>query len=330
MGKASKKLKDQNGLIGVVEIIVIVAVLALVGYGGWRIYQSKKDDTGQKANSSSEVSKTSSWQTGEVVISGNYADADVVSLGDGKYRMYYSIEPEVPGNQLEMYSATSEDGIKWAPEAGTRKTMATFPSVIRLADGSWRLYFQNAGVIKSAISSDGLVWTDESGTRVDATNPAGLTLTNVGAPTVAKIGDSYVMVYFGAINEPYTAEGKVPSQETHPLLWATSVDGLSFEKRGIALDSRNSVFKGWMDGPELVAWDGGESRLYFWGYTGVYYSVFAGGDFSEPTLTLAAPNPDNKLFPANPPGDPTLIKINGTWSMYYGQHQKGIYRSVLE
>lgn len=47
--------------------------------------------------------------------------------------------------------------------------MATFPDVIKLADGRFRMYFQNAGVIKSAISTDGLTWQDEAGTRIDKT-----------------------------------------------------------------------------------------------------------------------------------------------------------------
>lgn len=108
------------------------------------------------------------------------------------------------------------------------------------------MYFQNAGVIKSAVSSDGLTWKDESGTRVDTSNSEGVVFKNVLAPTIMKIESEYVMVYGGAIDEEYTAE-KVPNKETHILMWATSQDGLTFEKKGIAVDSRNSVFKGWLD-----------------------------------------------------------------------------------
>src|SRR3989338_3232303 len=103
------------------------------------------------------------WQYGGLAIGGNYADSDFVDIGNGKYRMYYAIEPEVPGNKLEVYSATSSDGMKWEPEEGVRRTFTVFPDVVKLPDGTWRMYFQNAGVIKSAKSSDGLKWTDESG-----------------------------------------------------------------------------------------------------------------------------------------------------------------------
>ena len=53
----------------------------------------------------------------------------------------------------------------------------------------------------------------------------------------------------------------VPNNETHILLWATSEDGLTFVKEGIALDSRNAEFKGWLDGPEFVKWDDNSVRL---------------------------------------------------------------------
>src|SRR3989338_32708 len=314
MKKVSKKIKDQNGFIGVVEIIVIALVLAAVGYGGWRLYQSKKDDSGQKASPSAEVSKSSTWQTGELVIGGNFADADVVDLGGGQYRMYYSIEPEVPGNQLEMYSATSEDGIKWAQEAGTRKTFATFPSVI-----------------KSAVSSDGLSWKDEAGTRVDAVNSLGLNFDNVAAPTVELLSDgTYLMVYRGTINQAYSDQ--VPNKSTQLFLRAISKDGLSFEKKGLAIDSRNSTLQGLADGPEIVPkWDDGSVKLFFWGYAGVYESTYANNQFSQPKLVYTNQSGNSpKMFPENPPGDPTLIKINDTWNMYYGGHQKGIYRAVLK
>lgn len=334
MKNVGKKIKDQNGLIGVIEIIVIAVVLSAVGYAGYRIL-NKKDNAGQKTStasnetSSAEASKSKTWQKGDLAISGNYADADAVTLGDGRYRLYYSLEPEVPGFNGQVYTSISTDGNKWTKEEGTRIEQATFPSVLKLPDGTFRMYYQNAGAIRSAVSSDGLAWDKESGTRIDTDNPAGLALTNVGAPTVVKIGDKYVMVYFGAINEKYTAAGLVPNKETHPLLWATSQDGLTFEKKGIALDSRNNVFKGWMDGPELVAWDGGENRLYFWGYKGIYNSVFANDKFSQPQLTFSTAT-GNQDFPENPPGDPTLLKVGDIWYMYYGQHEKGIYYATLK
>ncbi|MCX6780096.1 MAG: hypothetical protein NT034_02870, partial [Candidatus Magasanikbacteria bacterium] len=119
----------------------------------------------------------------------------------GKYRMYYSAEPEIPGFKGQVYSVTSNDGKSWTEEKGTRMEWATFPSVLKLTDGKFRMYYQNQNAIKSAISSDGLSWKEELGVRVDVKNTAGLTLSNVASPTVIKSGNEYLMVYSGYIDQ---------------------------------------------------------------------------------------------------------------------------------
>ncbi|HII16034.1 MAG TPA: hypothetical protein HA362_07010 [Nanoarchaeota archaeon] len=267
------------------------------------------------------------WKYGGIAIPGQYADAEIVQVEPGKYRMYYSAEPEVPNFKGQIYSAVSTDGKTWGRESGERMKWATFPSVIKLDDGKYRIYYQNAGAIKSALSSDGLSWQEESGTRMDTANNAGMALDNVAAPTVMKTGSVYVMVYRGDINEKYPAE--VPNQNTQLFLWATSSDGLSFEKKGIALDSRNEEFSGLLDGCELVQWDDG-ARLYFWSYSGVYHSSFDGTKFSEVEFDYSTAEDTNMKFYPNPPGDPSLMKINSKWLMYYGQHTKGIYYAELD
>ena len=268
------------------------------------------------------------WQLGGIAIEGNYADSDFVDLGNGKYRMYYAIEPEVPGNQLEVYSATSSDGIKWAPESGVRRTFTVFPDVVKLPDGTWRMYFQNAGVIKSATSFDGLAWKDESGTRMDTKNNEGLTFENVAGPTTIFDGSRYIMAYSGAIQGKYK---DAPNNRMAVLLWATSSDGLKFEVQGMALDTRNDKFYGFADTPDLIRWDDGTIRMFFWGYFGIYESTFTGNGFTEPMMVYEAKDEDPMhRFPSSPPGDPTLGKVGEKWFMYYGQHTKGIFYATLE
>lgn len=274
------------------------------------------------------------WRLGGIAIAGNYADAEIVEFVNGSYRMYYSIEPEVPGNKLEIFSSTSTDGINWKKEEGARKEFATFPDVVKLPDGRFRMYFQNAGVIKSAISTDGLTWTDEPGTRIDKTE-SGFDLENVGAQGTVRLDDgTYIMVYRGTLNEPYQTTEKIPNKDVHIYFWATSRDGLTFEKKGLAIDSRNDVLLGAADGAEWVRWDQttgqAELRVYFWSYAGVYHVVYQDGTFSEPVFDFT--NNEDKMakFSPNPPADPTLAKINGKWFMYYGQHTKGIYYATFE
>ena len=310
---------------------IIIIVLIIFSAGGYFLYMKYyKTQTATSPSLSRSPLSSEKWHEGGVAIAGKYADADLVELGNGKWRMYYSVEPEVPGNKLELYSGTSTDGITWSQEEGVRKEFATFPSVIKLADGKYRLYFQNAGVIKSALSADGLSWTDEEGVRIDANEEGVIHIENVGAQTVIQLDDgSFLMVYRVMIKERYSQE--VPNDSTQILYFAVSKDGLTWEKKNLAADSRNETFQGLIDGAELVKWDNDQIRLYFWSYKGVYHLVFENGIFSqEPDFDFTNnKNPNLKLAP-NPPGDPTLSKIQGKWFMYYGQHEKGIYYATLE
>jgi len=313
-------------IIILVAVIVIIAIIA-----SFRFLKTKSDvQTPSLQNQKSEQVKQvgSKWQEKGIIIAGRYADAEVVDLENGQYRIYYSVEPEVPGNKLEVYSSVSKDGINWEKESGIRKTFATFPDIVKLPDGRWRMYFQNAGVIKSAISTDGLNWTDEPGVRIDKNEP-GFNLENVGAQgTIRLDDDNYIMLYRGTINEPYKTSEKLPNKDTHVYFWATSKDGLTFEKKGLAIDSRNETLLGAADGAEWVKWDSSgqvELRVYFWSYAGVFYMIYKDGSFSQPVFDFTNNKNPMTKFPPNPPADPTLAKINGTWFMYYGQHTKGIY-----
>jgi len=305
-------------IIGII-ILVVGAFIAANQFPKW---------DGEKNLSSVQV-PVPTWKFGGGAVLGKYADADVVTLSTNQYRMYYSPEPEVSGFKGQVYSAISSDGKNWTKEAGTRMEWATFPSVIKLSDGKYRMYFQNQSVIKSAVSNDGLAWTNETGVRINDQNSVGLKLVNVAAPTIMKIGDDYVMVYRGTINQKYPAQ--VPNSDTQLLLWATSKDGLNFEKKGIVLDSRTSVFQGLLDGPEFVKWSDGSIRLYFWSYRGIYHLDFKNSVFSQTAQFDYTTSSDSRnQFPINPPGDPTLTQINGTWFMYYGQHESGIYYATYK
>ena len=153
---------------------------------------------------------------------------------------------------------------------------------------------------------------------------------NVAATTTTILSDGiYLMVYRGQTGEKYPE--KTPNNFIQLLLYATSKDGLTFDKKGVALDSRTSnILKGLTDGPEFVQWDNGELRLYFWSYKGIYHLNFKDGNFTkEPIFDFTTSKNPLSEFPENPPGDPTLAKINGKWFMYYGQHTKGIYYATF-
>lgn len=269
------------------------------------------------------------WNNGGNVISGYYADAFAVDLHNGMYRMYYA-GAQQNDPTLPIYSATSTDGIHWSQEGSLRKTLAAFPDVLKLPNGKWRMYFQNQQLIKSAISTDGLTWTDESGVRMDASNSLGLALSDVNDFSVIQMQDgSYLMVYGGKINQTYPGPN-VPNPQENVFLWATSTDGLNWHKQGMALDSRNSTYRGWVEGPDLVKWDDGSIRLYCWSYDGIYYSTYQNGSFSQGNLTFTQQDSQGNMFTQIPVADPALLKINNTWYMYYGQFQIGINYATLK
>lgn len=320
-----------NSRKGFIVVLILVVVLGLGG--GLVMYmRSKKQGmpTGTSANTSSEV--TQEWSSPTKAVAG-YADADVVMTKDGKYRMYFGDVP-TPGGKFThaIYSALSSDGKVWQMENGVRQSEASFPDVVTLADGSYRMYFQGTRGIHSATSSDGLVWVEDTGTRITATSVAGLKITEVGASTTFRMADgTYVMVYRGT--SPTTYDTQAPNKGTNLLLWATSSDGLNFTTKGVAVDSRNATYDGWLDGPDFVQW-GNEIRLYYWTYSGVYYSSFDGKVFSGDNLAISATSGDPmKKYAENPPGDPSVIKIKDTWFMYYGSYNNGdqtIYYTTLK
>lgn len=326
--------KNQQGIAHPILVLVLLIVLTGVGYAGYRVMNYDKKDTTTTTssnNSTSVAEKALTWQKGDVAVEGRFADADIVQIDDKKWRLYYATQPEVQGHNFEVYSATSSDGKTWKQEGGTRKTMATFPEVIKLKNGKYRMYYQSAGVINSAISSDGLSFTDESGTRVDKSNSAGLTFDNVAAPTTIQLSDgSFVMIYRGTINTRYASN--TPNPTTQLLMWATSKDGLSFDKKGIAVDSRNETLAGQLDGPDIVKWDDGDYMVFVTSYTGVYQFSFDGKKFGEPKLAFAGEaKKQGDNFMGAPPGDPTVAKISGTWYMYYGAtgSASGIHYAAL-
>jgi predicted GH43/DUF377 family glycosyl hydrolase len=263
------------------------------------------------------------WESGGIVLAGNYADPEVVKVNEKEYRMYFGKSPESlkEGERPKIYSAISSDGITWREETGIRLEFATFPDVIKLPDGRWRMYFQSAGEIKSAISNDGLTWQVEPGVRIGQGGHNNLDDYGVGASTTVRLNDgSYLMVYRTEKHQKFCEFSPNPS--SFFLFYAVSKDGLNFEKKGLVFDSRNDIFCDLLDGPELVLWDDGSIHLFFWSHKGVYESIFENETFSEPELVFPS-------VPGNPPpADPTVIKVKDKWFMYYGQHQKGIFYAI--
>ena len=276
------------------------------------------------------------WETEKMIFEGSYCDAEIMAIPTGGYRIYYCVEPEVEDANSEMYSAISVDGLNWIQDDDIRMSHTTFPDVVRLTDGSYRMYHQgNEGSTdpdikpkmgtKSSASIDGLVWTEEYGMRITA----GLQGTYDAeyasdTSTVIRPDGTYFMVYRGESGErkDQIDDIKGTPLETFYLISATSEDGLTWTAGSLVLDTSKEEFSYYVLGPELV-YDDNVLKLYFFGYSGIYEKVSYddGETWEEERIVF----PGNRDFA---PSDPTVIKQDDTWRMYYGIHETGIYSAI--
>ena len=238
------------------------------------------------------------------------ADAEVVVFADGKVRMYYSI---LGGEQQIRSKVSTDGGTTWIDEPGDRLTKAVFADVVRLGNGTYRMYFQsrvaNDVGIGSAVSTDGITWTREPGLRLQAGGEQGTVVNIGGQSTVQLLDGTWLMTYIGS-NGSMTGAGA-------SIYWATSTDGLTFTKQGMALDGAPlAKYNVGYDGSELVRWDDGTIKLYFRGEQGIERILFDGKAFSTtPVLIVANRKPGS--FP-DVPGDPTLARYGGRWHLFHG------------
>lgn len=176
-------------------------------------------------------------------------DPAIVSLPDGRLRMYYISAPTTAGRQL--LSAVSGDGLRWTREPGLRLEDAGLgvPEVVPLSGGGWRLYRVGSPprgdpchCILSAVTTDGLSFTAEAGRRSpdDFVDPA---VVQVGASEWLMIAAKF--------------EGRTPPRS---LFLATSRDGLSwtFEPEPFADLSPNVALD-----PTPIALGAGRYRVYY-------------------------------------------------------------------
>ncbi len=151
----------------------------------------------------------------------------------GGWRLYFTsgggIRSAVSTNGLNF---TVEEGFRITAEAagftGTTAGAASGATVIRLADGRYRMYFSDlprpgdppgGHYIKSAVSTDQLRWTMEAGVRV---GPGAPTLTESAEhPFALANADGSITLYYGKFAGP-------GGTATEGLYHSTSADGLTF------------------------------------------------------------------------------------------------------
>ncbi len=154
----------------------------------------------------------------------------------GGYRLFYTgLGPAKPFPACQGYilSAVSEDGLNFKKEPGirlapqldvphmSRRVLA--PSIIKLDDGRWRMYFESRGtadiptVICSAVSTDMINWQCEEGIRLEGFD-------GLGGPRFLKLPDGRGRLYCYAMGIDKAAADKSAAE----IICADTTDGLNF------------------------------------------------------------------------------------------------------
>ena len=159
----------------------------------------------------------------------------VIANPSGGWRLFFT-----SGGGIR--SAVSTDGLTFTVENGVRVTAeaagftgatagaTSGATVVRLADGRYRMYFSDlprpgdppgSHRVKSAISIDQLAWTVEAGVRIGLGAP--VLTESAEHPFALANPNGSVTLYYGKFTGPGSAS-------TEGLYESTSIDGLTFEQ----------------------------------------------------------------------------------------------------
>jgi len=210
----------------------------------------------------------------------------VVILPDGMLRMYFCVGamPQktrfgkilrrlTRTNRITggIRSAVSNNGQDWRWEPGKRvfpdhetgEISTVSPDVVRLNDGSYRMYYQSRSlgecdVVRSAFSADGLRWRIEKGMRF------GQPFANYGSPKCMPLEGGGYRLYF----HEYPAPFKAGLDAGNNIISAISQDGLLFSREsGVRISQQSSSESYAVYAPEVLRLSSGLYRMYYSGWS---------------------------------------------------------------
>lgn len=144
-------------------------------------------------------------------------------------------------------SCTKDDGVRLQ-----ELDFVNNPSAVLLDDGRYRIYYDTVPyVVKSAVSSDGNFFTSEG---IQKQGQPDTDEVYVGAPSVIKTDNKWIMYYQGSVTKPNTST-------KYKIFASVSGSGLNFGGRGVVIDDQASAFGA--KNPEAIVLPGGKVRLYY-------------------------------------------------------------------
>ena len=192
---------------------------------------------------------------------GIIAYAEVVKLA-AQYRMWYS---GGGAGSNRIFGATSNDGVTWTKEgivldvgtAGSADDQQVWDPSVVVQGGIFRMWYSGSSSsdplryqIFAATSSDGVTWT-RRGLVLSPGGSGSLDSDLVLNAAVRVVGSSYEMIYAG---------GSAGSQK---LFYARSGDGLTWQKRGLALDFLLPDESAFLVQPAILIEPNGDQLVYY-------------------------------------------------------------------
>lgn len=161
-------------------------------------------------------------------------------------------------NETAPSPAISQKIEAWVKNSTKLFENVTSTDTLKIDDGTFRMYFQKDGKIVYADSKDAATFSDPASTGIDE-NPGKFN----SNPTVLKIKENdWIMIYEEQPQLPPGAEkGPGPGTQRN-LLLATSEDGKTFTKAGIAIDSSKED-QYFASVPKLIKLPGSKIRMYY-------------------------------------------------------------------
>lgn len=239
---------------------------------------------------------------------------------DNQYWMYYTRD----GIEL----AKSFDGLNFAYvkkviDAKDVKgvDMVTNPAVFETNDGKYRMIYEGCRwaedekggryqidrKLYSAVSNDGVMWTVEEGTRFQDVGDGKPGELFASVPDVIRLSDGRLRMYY---TRGATSAAALSNDEG--LSWTKETN---LKLRKVAID------------PDIVWFDEGSYKLFFTTFADEFgigdqwvtsASSTDGVNFVLDETKLIEPSTSGGLIT-----DPDVIKIDGSYRMYYGEFKKG-------
>ncbi|NIT04609.1 hypothetical protein GTO10_07000 [Candidatus Saccharibacteria bacterium] len=209
----------------------------------------------------------------------------LVKLPDGSWRMYFQT---IESGRGAIKSATSQDGLNWTAESGTRLTPGgqhdpdnvVHPSVVTLPQGGWRMYYDGeirrteqefTWRVLSATSSDGLIWTKDAGIRINVDEEPLEADSVWNAHAIYEEEEGVFRLYF-AVQTPNEnfSDGIYSATSTDGLVFSDPVAELTPEEESGQFGTGGQL--GSYQDPFVLDFPEGR-RMYYWVNGGGIYSA---------------------------------------------------------